>query len=75
MQGYKDLRVYEKSYRAAKAIYQLSEEFPKEEILCDNKSDKTSKPVNTAEHSGRICQTRKPKRVQKVFRDGNRLKQ
>ena len=30
-QGYKDLKVYERSYKAALAIYRMTEKFPKEE--------------------------------------------
>ena len=52
MQGYKDLRVYEKSYKAAKAIYQLSEEFPKEEIYAITNQIRRASlsiPLNIAE--------------------------
>ena len=52
MQGYKDLRVYEKSYRAAKAIYHLSEEFPKEEIYAITNQIRRASlsiPLNIAE--------------------------
>ena len=52
MQGYKDLRVYEKLYKAAKAIYQLSEEFPKEEIYAITNQIRRASlsiPLNIAE--------------------------
>ena len=52
MQGYKDLRVYEKSYKAAKAIYQLSEEFLKEEIYAITNQIRRASlsiPLNIAE--------------------------
>ena len=52
MKGYKDLKVYEKSYNAAKAIYRLSEDFPKEEIyaMTDQiKRASLSIPLNIAE--------------------------
>ena len=52
MRGYKDLRVYEKSYAAARAIYQLSEEFPKEEIYAmtnQMRRASLSIPLNIAE--------------------------
>ena len=32
MGGYRDLKVYERSYAAARAIYKITERFPKEEI-------------------------------------------
>ena len=32
MGGYRDLQVYERSYAAARAIYKMTETFPKEEI-------------------------------------------
>ena len=32
MGGYRDLKVYERSYAAAKAIYKMTEKFPKEEV-------------------------------------------
>lgn len=32
MGGYRDLKVYERSYAAAKAIYKMTERFPKEEV-------------------------------------------
>lgn len=32
MEGYRDLRVYERSYAAARAIYKMTETFPKEEM-------------------------------------------
>lgn len=32
MGGYRDLQVYERSYTAARAIYKMTEKFPKEEI-------------------------------------------
>jgi len=32
MGGYRDLKVYERSYTAARAIYKMTETFPKEEI-------------------------------------------
>ena len=52
MQGFKDLRVYEKSYKAARAIYQLSEGFPKEEmyaITSQIRRASLSIPLNIAE--------------------------
>ena len=32
MGGYRDLKVYERSYAAARAIYKMTETFPKEEV-------------------------------------------
>ena len=32
MGGYRDLQVYERSYTAARAIYKMTETFPKEEV-------------------------------------------
>ena len=32
MSGYKELAVYERSYQAAKAVYRMTERYPKEEI-------------------------------------------
>ena len=32
MGGYRDLQVYERSYAAARAIYKMTETFPKEEV-------------------------------------------
>ena len=32
MSGYKELKIYEKSYRAAKAVYDKTKKFPREEI-------------------------------------------
>ena len=52
MQSYKDLKVYERSYKAARAIYQLSEEFPKEEmyaITSQMRRTGLSIPLNIAE--------------------------
>ena len=52
MQGYKDLKVYEKSYKAARAIYQLSEGFPKEEIYAMTSQIRRASlsiPLNIAE--------------------------
>ncbi len=31
MSGYKELKIYERSYRAAKATYEMTESYPKEE--------------------------------------------
>ena len=31
MRGYKDLQIYNRSYKAAKAVYELTKGFPKEE--------------------------------------------
>ena len=52
MQSYKDLKVYERSYKAARAIYQLSEEFPKEEMYAITSQIRRaglSIPLNIAE--------------------------
>ena len=50
--GYKDLKVYERSYKAALAIYRLTENFPKEEkygITSQIKRASISIPLNIAE--------------------------
>ena len=50
--GYKDLKVYERSYKAALAIYRLTEDFPKEEkygITNQMKRASISIPLNIAE--------------------------
>ena len=50
--GYKDLKVYEKSYKAALAIYRMTKSFPKEEvygITSQIRRAATSIPLNIAE--------------------------
>ena len=50
--GYKDLKVYERSYKAALAIYRLTEAFPKEEkygITNQIRRASVSIPLNIAE--------------------------
>ena len=50
--GYKDLKVYERSYKAALAIYRLTERFPKEEkygLTNQIKRASVSIPLNIAE--------------------------
>ena len=52
MSGYKELKVYNKSYRAAKAIYEISVSFPSEErygITNQLKRAALSIPLNIAE--------------------------
>ena len=64
MQGYKDLRVYEKSYKAARAIYQLSEGFPKEEMYAITSQIRRaglSIPLNIAKDLGYISRERHEK--------------
>ena len=50
--GYEDLKVYERSYKAALAIYRMSTEFPKEELYgltSQIRRAATSIPLNIAE--------------------------
>ena len=50
--GYKDLKIYEKSYKAALATYRLTKVFPKEEkygITSQMQRAATSIPLNIAE--------------------------
>ena len=50
--GYEELKVYEKSYRAALSIYRLTEGYPKEEIYgmtSQIRRAATSIPLNIAE--------------------------
>ena len=50
--GYKDLKIYERSYKAALAIYRLTEQFPNEEkygITNQIKRASISIPLNIAE--------------------------
>ena len=57
MRGYKGLQVYERSYKAAKAIYlKIAERFPKEEeygLKSQIKRAATSIPLNIAEGYGK----------------------
>ena len=51
-QGYKDLKVYERSYKAALAIYRMTEKFPKEErygLISQIQRAAVSIPLNIAE--------------------------
>ena len=51
-QGYKDLQVYQRSYKAAIAIYKITKEFPKEEqhgITNQIRRAAVSIPLNIAE--------------------------
>ena len=51
-QGYKDLKVYERSYKAALAIYRVTEDFPKEEqygLTSQIRRAAVSIPLNIAE--------------------------
>ena len=51
-EGYSKLRVYEKSYKAAKAIYEMSAAFPKEEMYAMTSQIRRaalSIPLNIAE--------------------------
>ena len=50
--GYEDLKVYEKSYKSALAIYRMTKRFPKEEIYgmtSQIRRAATSIPLNIAE--------------------------
>ena len=50
--GYKELKVYKRSYKAAKAVYEMTENFPKEErygITNQLKRASLSIPLNIAE--------------------------
>ena len=50
--GYKDLKIYEKSYKAALAVYKLTKVFPQEEkygIISQMQRAATSIPLNIAE--------------------------
>ncbi len=52
MDGYKDLKVYERSYRAALAIYRMSKSFPVEEryaVTSQIQRAAMSVPLNIAE--------------------------
>ena len=56
MSGYRDLQVYEKSYKAAFSIYRVSREFPKEEqygLTSQIQRAATSIPLNIAEGYGK----------------------
>ena len=57
MRGYKGLQVYERSYKAAKAIYlKIAERFPREEeygLKSQIKRAATSIPLNIAEGYGK----------------------
>ena len=72
-QGYKDLKVYERSYKAALAIYRMTEKFPKEErygLISQIQRAAVSIPLNIAEG---LCKTRKSSRIQEISIDGNRI--
>ena len=50
--GYKELKIYKRSYKAAKAVYEMTENFPKEErygITNQLKRASLSIPLNIAE--------------------------
>ncbi len=52
MSGYKDLKVYKRSYQAALAIYRMSKDFPKEEryaVTSQIERAAMSIPLNIAE--------------------------
>ena len=56
MSSYKDLKVYEKSYGAAKRIYELTQSLPKEErygLTDQMRRAATSIPLNIAEGYGK----------------------
>ena len=56
MESYKDLKVYQKSYKLAKEVYSIAKKFPKDErygLTSQIKRAATSIPLNIAEGYGK----------------------
>ncbi len=74
MSGYKDLTAYQKSYEAAKVVYELSERFPKSEeygLTSQLRRAATSIPLNIAEGYGKREGTKELLRYVRMARGSN----
>jgi hypothetical protein len=70
--GYKDLGVYQKSYKAAGGIQDVKRVSERGNLYVD-KPNTQSSGIDTPEYSGRLCEAQQSAGIQKISGDGTGL--